>query len=117
LFGVDSDDFFNVDTLAPYSPLRDTLGSVLNLTDSSGTIQTTYQYHPTAIPRQLLGSGCQRRENDNDQQYNPNGTCFLRNRCYSPGLRRFLSRDSSGVAGGGESSPALVTTPLITATR
>ena len=40
------------------------------------------------------------RENDNDQQYNPNGTYFLRDRYYSPGLGRFLSRDPSGVAAG-----------------
>src|SRR5271170_6280916 len=106
LFGLYLDDLFNVTGITgDFSPLRDALGSVLALTDLSGNVAGTYTYDPygnTTIPGedpaqfQYLG-----RENDNDDAMaNPNGIYYLRNRYYSPGLGRFLSRDPSGIAGG-----------------
>jgi RHS repeat-associated protein len=107
LFGPDPDDLFNVNPITgAFSPLRDALGSVVALTDSSGALQANYQYDPygNTTPSGTASGDSQfqyiGRENDTDQQYNPNGTYFLRNRYYSPGLGRFLSRDPGGIAGG-----------------
>jgi RHS repeat-associated protein len=69
----------------------DALGSVMILSDQTGTMQTTYAYDPfgnatltgaSANPFQYTG-----RENDGTGLY------YYRARYYSPAIRRFLSED------------------------
>jgi RHS repeat-associated protein len=76
----------------------DALGSVINLTNSSGVTTVSYNYDPfgntiqTGIsmnPFQFTG-----RENDNDGLY------YYRARYYSPALQRFISEDPIGLKGG-----------------
>lgn len=79
--------------------LTDALGSVLALTDGTGTVQTSYTYEPfgsttqagvaSANPVQYTG-----RENDGTGLY------YYRARYYSPQHQRFISSDPIGLAGG-----------------
>ncbi|HEV2990987.1 MAG TPA: RHS repeat-associated core domain-containing protein [Candidatus Angelobacter sp.] len=93
------DEFFQrSDTSGSFSPMLDALGSVLALTDSSGTQQTRYAYDPfgntsstgtaNSNPFQYTG-----RENEGSGLY------FYRDRYYSPALHRFVSEDSTGFSG------------------
>ncbi|MBI1810764.1 MAG: hypothetical protein HY035_07955 [Nitrospirae bacterium] len=78
---------------------QDALGSVIALTDESGTIKTTYSYDPfgnvtvsgeaSDNPFQFAG-----RENDGT------GLLFERNRYDSLELQRYISQDPIGLAGG-----------------
>jgi len=78
---------------------QDALGSVIALTDETGTIRTQYSYDPygnTTIsgepsdnPFQYTG-----RENDNTGLY------YYRARYYSPELQRFISEDPIRLLGG-----------------
>ncbi len=76
----------------------DALGSVLHLTDSTGSITTSYEYDvygkaqqsgPSVNPFQFTG-----RENDGTGLY------YYRARYYDPIARRFLSEDPIGLQGG-----------------
>lgn len=77
----------------------DALGSVIALTDESGTVKTTYSYDPfgnvtvsgetSDNPFQYTG-----RENDGTWLY------YYRARYYSPELQRFISEDPIGFDGG-----------------
>lgn len=79
--------------------ITDVLGSVLAQADASGTLQTQYGYSPygetqatgtaDANPVQYTG-----RENDQTGLY------FYRARYYDPQLKRFISEDPIGLAGG-----------------
>ncbi len=81
------------------SYLADNLGSTLALTNSSGTITTSYSYEPygnttasgTSNTNALQYTG---RENDGDGLY------YNRARYYSPIYSRFISEDPIGFAGG-----------------
>jgi len=76
----------------------DALGSVLALTDQTGTVQTRYAYDPfgnttvtgtSTNPFQYTG-----RENDGTGLY------YYRARYYSPTMQRFISEDPIGFYGG-----------------
>ena len=76
----------------------DALGSVLALTDQTGTVQTSYRYDPfgnttvtgtSTNPFQYTG-----RENDGTGLY------YYRARYYSPTLQRFLGEDPIGFESG-----------------
>jgi len=91
--------FLRVDGAGPRAYLTDALGSTLALLDAAGVPQTRYTYDPfgqsvtdgqaSANPAQFAG-----RENDGTGLY------YNRARYYSPGLRRFISEDPAGFAGG-----------------
>jgi RHS repeat-associated protein len=95
--GIDG-RFQRTDSAGARDYLIDILGSTLALTDSSGTIQTSYTYEPfgnTTIsgasstnPYQFTG-----REDDGTGSY------FYRARYYSPMWARFISQDPIGFAG------------------
>ena len=119
LTGLGIDEYF-IRTAANGSQilLCDALGSTLGLLDANGVLQTEYTYEPfgattatgaaSTNPFQYTG-----REND------ATGLYYYRARYYSPTLRRFISEDPLGFAGGdinlyayALSSPTNFTDPL-----
>src|SRR5207245_3992815 len=91
--GVDQ-YFQRTDWAGPRACLTDALGSTLALTDSPGTVQTSYTFEPfgntittgTATTNSFAYTG---RELDSTGLY------FYRARYYSPALQRFISEDRS----------------------
>jgi len=77
----------------------DALGSVIALTDETGTVRTQYNYSPFG-ETDIIGESSENpfqytgRENDNTGLY------YYRARYYSPGLKRFISEDPIGLLGG-----------------
>jgi RHS repeat-associated protein len=119
LTGLGVDEYF-VRTTAngPQMLLADALGSTVGLLNANGVLQTEYAYEPfgattatgTANTNPFQYTG---RENDATGLYN------YRARYYSPTLRRFISEDPLGFAGGDSnlytyalSSPTSFTDPL-----
>jgi RHS repeat-associated protein len=97
LTGLNIDEFFQrTDSSGSSDLLTDALGSTLELTDSTGTMQTTYSYDPfgaTSInyfqssnPFQFTG-----RENDWPNLYP--ALYYYRARYYSPLFQKFISQD------------------------
>ena len=82
------------------SIIHDALGSAIELSDQNGNLQTKYTYSPFGL---TLSTGAEagnsnqhtRRENDGTT-----GLHYLRARYYHPQLRRFISEDPIGLAGG-----------------
>jgi RHS repeat-associated protein len=113
LTGLGIDEYFQwTDSSGSSDLLTDALGSTLALADSTGTIQTTYNYDPfgaTSInyfqssnPFQFTG-----RENDWPNLYPP--LYYYRARYYSPMFDRFIAQDPFGFltrAGRGHESGA-----------
>ena len=80
--------------------LTDALGSTLGLTDSSGTVQTSYTYEPfgkTSTSGTVSANAFQFTGRENDGS---TGMYYLRARYYSPAYGRFISEDPAGFAGG-----------------
>ncbi|MBI4684007.1 MAG: hypothetical protein HY755_02285 [Nitrospirae bacterium] len=78
---------------------QDALGSVIALTDETGTIMTQYVYDPYGNTT-ILGE-----QSDNPFQYtgrenDGTGLYYYRARYYSPELQRFISEDPIGLLGG-----------------
>ncbi len=78
--------------------LKDALGSVVGLTNSSQALTDTYSYDPYGATTHygtsingLLFAG---------QPYDNNNLYFMRNRYYLPAIGRFISRDPIGLSGG-----------------
>jgi RHS repeat-associated protein len=80
----------------------DGLGSVFNLTDTTGTVQETYSYDAWGNPLNASGSvGTQNKFRFTGQALDPaTGLYFLRARYYATGVGRFISKDPIGLAGG-----------------
>lgn len=96
--GVD-EVFRRTDSAGAWTPLADALGSTLEMTDSTGTVQTSYTYDPFGNTTQSGGANANAsqftgRENDGTGLY------FYRGRYYAPQLQRFISEDPIGLAGG-----------------
>ena len=80
------------------SVLKDALGSVVGLTNSSKALTDTYSYEPygatthagTSVNGQLFAG----------QTYDFNNLYYMRRRYYLPAIGRFISRDPIGLAGG-----------------
>ena len=91
--------FTRSESTGTLAPIVDILGSTIDLTDSSGTVQTQYTYEPfgktsasgTASTNASQFTG---RENDGTALY------YYRARYYSPTLQRFIGEDPLGFAGG-----------------
>ena len=86
---------------APRSLLTDALGSVIALTNSSGSVETEYTYDPfgSASATGTVSSNTSQftgREND------ATGLHYYRARYYSPSLQRFIAEDPTGFSGGDE---------------
>jgi RHS repeat-associated protein len=78
---------------------RDALGSVITLTDGTGTVQTTYTYDPfgnVTISGQTSDNPFQYTGRENDGT----GLYYYRARYYSPQLQRFISEDPIRFEGG-----------------
>lgn len=94
------DEFFSrTDSNGTYSPITDMLGSVLALTNSSGSISTQYSYDPFGNTTTSGSSSTNvyqytGRENDGNSLY------YYRARYYSPQLGRFISQDPLEFGGG-----------------
>ena len=94
LTGLDIDEYFTrADTSGAMNFLADALGSTIALTDSGGSINTSYTYEPfgnttisgpNANPYQFTG-----RENDGTGLY----YYRYRARYYSPTFQRFIAQD------------------------
>ena len=100
LTGLRIDERFQrTDSTGARDYLTDILGSTLALTDSSGTMQTSYTYEPfgnttasgapSTNPFQFTG-----RENDGTGLY------YYRARYYSPTSQHFIAQDPIGFRGG-----------------
>lgn len=75
---------------------HDGLGSITNLTSSSGVTQWTYQYHPYGTSRTTTKNNNQAPANlmqFTGQYLDPTGLYHLRARQYEPGTGRFLTTD------------------------
>ncbi len=80
-------------------PLTDALGSVMGLTDAAGVLQTQYSYEPygkTTVSGAASGNSQTYTGRENDGT----GLFYYRARYYLPGMGRFVSEDSAGLAGG-----------------
>jgi RHS repeat-associated protein len=118
LTGLGVDEIFSrTHALGTETVLRDALGSTLALSDSTGTVNTSYTYEPygktTKSGAATTNSfGYTGREDDGTGLY------YYRARYYHPGLSRFISEDPLGIAAGPNSyayvggSPARYTDPL-----
>jgi RHS repeat-associated protein len=100
LTGLGIDEYLTrTDSGGARSFLTDALGSTLALTDTTGTVQTSYTYEPfgkttttgTASTNPFQYTG---RENDGT------GLSYYRARYYSSTLQRFISEDPIGFFGG-----------------
>jgi RHS repeat-associated protein len=101
LGGLGIDEYFTRNDIASSTSyiLPDAIGSVLALSDNSGTVQTEYTYDPfgnstfsgasDTNPFEFTG-----RENDTT------GLKYYRARYYNPQLQRFISEDPLGFGGG-----------------
>lgn len=94
-----TDEFFTRTDSASYYPLTDVLGSVVALTNSSGSVVTSYTYDAYGNTT-ISGTA-----NSNVQEYTGrenegNGLYYYRARYYNPNLGRFVSQDPAGFAGG-----------------
>jgi RHS repeat-associated protein len=81
---------------ATYYYHHDGLGSVANLTSSTGAAQWTYEYHPYGVARTTTKNNNQAPTNlvqFAGQYLDPTGLYHLRARQYAPSTGRFLSTD------------------------
>ncbi len=83
-----------------YFYTRDHLGSVRELTDSSGVIQARYSYDPYGRRTKLSGALAANFGFTGDYWHVPSGLALTLYRAYNPDLGRWISRDPIGEDGG-----------------
>jgi RHS repeat-associated protein len=76
-----------------YFYTKDHLGSIRELTDSSGNIQAQYEYDPYGRVRQVQGSLASDFQYANYYYHAPSGLNLAMHRAYSADLGRWLNRD------------------------
>ncbi len=96
--GVD-EVFQRTDSAGARSFLSDALGNTLALTDSSGTVQTSYSFEPFGNTTQS-GSSTTNSFAYTGRELDAGNLYFYRARYYNPQLQRFISEDPAGLAGG-----------------
>jgi RHS repeat-associated protein len=79
---------------------RDHLGSVREMTDSSGNIQAQYDYDPNGNPTLLAGSNIADFQFGGYYEHQPSGLNLTTYRGYDPTTARWLNRDPIGENGG-----------------
>jgi len=77
-----------------YYDHTDQLGSVRDVTDSSGTVQNSYTYDPYGSVRASSGSVTNPFQYAGEYQDAESGLIYLRARYYDPSTAQFLTRDS-----------------------
>jgi RHS repeat-associated protein len=94
------DEFFNrTDSTGTYSPITDAMGSVLALTNSSGSVTMQYGYDPFGNTMSY-GSTSTNVSQYTGRENDANGLYFYRARYYSPEFERFISEDPIDFRGG-----------------
>jgi len=92
----DVDEYLQrTDSAGARSFLSDALGSTLALTDSTGTVQTSYTFEPFGNTS-LTGSTTTNSFAFTGRELDAAALYFYRGRYYSPSLQRFLSEDPAG---------------------
>ena len=100
LTGLDVDEYFGrSDAGGTRTLLADALGSILALTDSTGTIETQYTYEPFGATT-VSGAGSESAFQYTSREFDGTGLYYYRARYYHPTLQRFLSEDPIDFAGG-----------------
>ena len=79
--------------------LTDALGSILALAKEDGTLATSYGYSPYGETSQS-GEGSDNASQYTGRENDGTGLYFYRARYYDAGLKRFISEDPIGIAGG-----------------
>jgi RHS repeat-associated protein len=79
--------------------LTDALGSTLALTDSTGTLQTSYTFEPFGNTS-VTGTTTTNSFAFTGRELDSTGLYFYRARYYSPTLQRFIGEDPIGFGGG-----------------
>jgi len=85
---------------ASYYYTKDHLGSVREMTDGSGAVQTRYDYDPYGRRTKLSGSLDADFGFTGHYYHQPSGLDLTKNRAYDADLGRWLSRDPIGIGGG-----------------
>jgi RHS repeat-associated protein len=85
---------------APYSFTLDKLGSIREVTNSSGTVVCVLNYDPFGRPVQIQGSMVPDFQFAGYYFHAPSGLCVTRTRAYSASLGRFINRDPIEEQGG-----------------
>ena len=96
--GVD-EGFQLTDSSGTWTPLVNEAGSVIALTDSTGSIATSYAYEPFGSS-QSSGMASGNRTQYAGRENDLTGLYYNRARYYSPGLGRFISEDPLGLTQG-----------------
>jgi len=96
--GVD-ELFQRTDSAGARNFLTDALGSTLALTDSSGTVQTSYTFEPFGNTT-ASGSASTNSFAYTGRELDAGNLYFYRARYYNPQLQRFISEDPIRLAGG-----------------
>jgi RHS repeat-associated protein len=96
--GID-EVFQRTDSAGARSFLTDPLGSTLALTDSTGTVQTSYSFEPFGNTT-VSGSAATNSFAYTGRELDATGLDFYRARYYNPQLQRFISEDPIGFNGG-----------------
>jgi RHS repeat-associated protein len=88
-----------VEASSSYVPLRDALGNVVALTDSTGAVQTQYQYEPFGMTS-VVGTSNTNVNQFTGRENDGGGIYYYRHRYYSTILSRFITQDPIGYLGG-----------------
>ena len=88
-----------MDSSGARSFLTDALGTTLGLTDSIGSIQTSYSYEPF-VSVAVSGTITTNSFTFTGREMDATGLYFYRARYYAPALQRFFSEDPIGFDGG-----------------
>jgi RHS repeat-associated protein len=95
--------------------LSDALGSVIGLTDSNGSIKTSYNYSPFG-KKQITGTSSSNPFVFTGREDDATGYYYYRARYYSPDQKRFISADPLGFGGGDTNTQAYVGNNPVNAT-
>ncbi len=79
-----------------YFYTRDQLGSIKELTDSSGNLQAAYSYDPYGRVSKTQGSLASDFQYAGYYIHPSSGLCLTMHRAYDPALGRFINRDPAG---------------------
>jgi len=96
--GID-EVFQRTDSSGARNFLNDALGSTLALTDSTGTLQSTYTFDPFGNTT-LSGASSTNSFAYTGRELDGTGLYYYRARYYNPSLQRFISEDPAGFDAG-----------------